>query len=98
MLGGVDYPESLLVQRSAPTQSTKIVVDHFYTIEVLISAQRAIGGTAYWERVQNSDMSLYQRAECDQILILDYQTARASHGHLNVRLVEVIKTLVAQSV
>ena len=74
------------------------VLDHFFTIEVQVSAQRAIGGKAYWDRVQNSDMSLYQRAECDDALIKDYQTARRTHGPKNVRIVEVTKTLVAQSV
>lgn len=102
LLGGVDDPESSFVQKT-PSESQKPrpgaeVLDNFFTIEVLISAKHAIGGKAYWERVQNSDMSWYQRAECDDVLVQDYQTARKAHGHKNVRLVEVTKTLVAQAV
>lgn len=77
---------------------TADVLDHFFTIEVQISAKHAIGGKAYWERVQNSDMTMYQRTACDDALIEDYQTARRTHGPKNVRIVEVTKTLVAQSV
>ena len=102
MLGGADDPESSFVQR-AISESPKPrpgaeILDRFFTIEVLISAKNAIGGKAYWERVQNSDMGWYQRAECDDALVQDYQTARKAHGHKNVRLVEVTKTLVAQAV
>lgn len=71
-------------------------IDGYYTIEVLIPAKHAIGGIAFWERVENKGQ-FYRADTLNDDLLRDLQIARQHHGRSSTRLVRCTKSVVASS-